>query len=128
MPSGKCPALRATSSTRQSENPKAGRLRKVSSAALTVSDPSETNVGKLVNGAFALTNTLQAYANSTLGVPGTGGNVGGTASPTPLLTFAAPVTNAAVNMVFRQNITATETLRSGNYGKTLTFTLSTTAP
>ena len=33
-----------------------------------------------------------------------------------------------MTLTFRQNITATETLRSGTYGKTLTFTLSTTAP
>jgi hypothetical protein len=96
--------------------------------ALTVSDPSETNVGKLVNGTTPLTNTLQAYANSATGIAGAGGNVGGTAAPTPLLTFAAPVTNAAVSLVFRQNITSTETLRTGTYSKTLTFTLSTTAP
>ena len=33
-----------------------------------------------------------------------------------------------MNLMFRQNITATETLRQGTYSKTLTFTLSTTAP
>jgi hypothetical protein len=96
--------------------------------ALTVSDPSETNVGKLVNGTTPLANTLQAYANSATGIAGAGGNIGGTAAPTPLLTFAAPVSNAAVNLVFRQNITSTEPLRTGTYSKTLTFTLSTTAP
>jgi hypothetical protein len=96
--------------------------------ALTVSDPSETNIGKLVNGTMPLTNTLQAYANSATGLAGAGGNIGGTAAPTQLLTFAAPVTNAAVNLVFRQNITSTEALRTGSYSKTLTFTLSTTAP
>src|SRR5438876_7229631 len=37
VPSGKCPALRATSSTKQSENPSLGRLRKCSSAAPTTS-------------------------------------------------------------------------------------------
>ena len=31
-------------------------------------------------------------------------------------------------MTFRQTITATETLRTGTYSKTLTFTLTTTAP
>ena len=46
----------------------------------------------------------------------------------PLLSYSAPVTNGAVNLTFRQNITATEALRTGSYSKTLTFTLSTTAP
>ena len=57
-----------------------------------------------------------------------GGAVGGTAAPTQLITFAAPQTNRSTTLTFRQNITATETLRAGSYGKTLTFTLSTTAP
>jgi len=38
VPSGKCPALRATSSKRQSENPSAGFFLKCSSAADTTSD------------------------------------------------------------------------------------------
>ena len=50
------------------------------------------------------------------------------AAPTPLISYVAPVTNGAVNLTLRQNITATEALRSGPYSKTLTFTLSTTAP
>ncbi len=33
-----------------------------------------------------------------------------------------------MNLLFRQNITATEAIRQGTYAKTLTFTLSTTAP
>jgi hypothetical protein len=98
--------------------------------ALTVSDPSATGVGRLVNGTATLTNALQVYASSTNAnaLAGPGGNVGGTAAPTSLMTYAAPVTNSALTLTFRQNITATETLRSGSYAKTLTFTLSTTAP
>ena len=38
------------------------------------------------------------------------------------------MTNGAVKLTFRQNIAANEALRTGSYGKTLTFTLSTTAP
>jgi hypothetical protein len=97
--------------------------------ALTIHDNATTNVGRLVNGTAALSQVLQVYSNGGGGsTAGPGGNVGGAAAPTALATWAGPVTNGAVNLTFRQNITATETLRSGAYGKTLTFTLSTTAP
>ena len=98
--------------------------------ALTIADTATTNTGRLVNGTAALTNPLQAFASSTNvnAVAGPGGNIGGSAAPTSLITYSAPVTNGAVNLTFRQNITAAETLRSGAYSKTLTFTLSTTAP
>ncbi len=96
--------------------------------SLSIWDAATTGTGRLVNGTATLTNALQAYATATQGTAGAGGNVGGAAAPTPLISFAAPQTNRTVNLTFRQNITATETLRSGSYGKTLTFTLSTTAP
>jgi len=38
------------------------------------------------------------------------------------------VSNASVAITFRQAIAATDALRTGSYSKTLTFTLSTTAP
>jgi hypothetical protein len=97
-------------------------------AALSVYDAATTGTGRLVNNTATLTNPLQVFASATQGTAGTGGAVGGAAAPTPLLTFAAPQTNRATTLTFRQNITATETLRSGAYGKTLTFVLSTTAP
>jgi hypothetical protein len=96
--------------------------------ALTVHDPATTGVGRLVNGTATLTNALQVFASGNTGTAGPGGNVGGATAPTALITYAAPVTNGAVNLVFRQNITSNETLRSGTYRKTLTFTLATTAP
>ena len=100
--------------------------------ALSVHDAATTGTGRLVNAnsGAALTNPLQVYASSTNAnaVAGAGGNVGGAAAPTALMSYSAPVTNSAATLTFRQNITATETLRSGAYGKTLTFTLSTTAP
>jgi hypothetical protein len=77
-------------------------------ATLTVADPSTTNTGKLVNGAFALATPLQG-----LGV---------------LKTWAAPVSNESVPVTFKQSIAANEPLRTGTYSKTLTFTLSTTTP
>jgi len=77
-------------------------------AALTVSDPSAVATGRLVNGAFSLAAPLQG-----LGV---------------VKAWAAPVSNDAVTVTFRQAIGADEALRTGTYGKTLTFTLSTTTP
>ena len=49
-------------------------------------------------------------------------------SPLTLLTYSRPVSNDTVALGFRQHMTANEALRTGAYGKTLTFTLSTTAP
>ncbi|WP_028068011.1 LVIVD repeat-containing protein [Solirubrobacter soli] len=97
-------------------------------ATVAVSDAATTGTGRLVNGTATLTNALQVYATATQGTALGGGNVGGSAAPTQLISFAAPQTNRNTTLTFRQNITATETLRSGSYGKTLTFTLSTTAP
>jgi hypothetical protein len=42
--------------------------------------------------------------------------------------WTGPVTSDPVTITFRQPIGATEPLRTGNYSKTLTFTLSTTNP
>ena len=77
-------------------------------ATLTVSDPSTVANGRLVNGAFSLAAPLQG-----LGV---------------VKTYAAPVSNDAVTVTFKQAIGANEALRTGSYSKTLTFTLSTTTP
>ena len=43
-------------------------------------------------------------------------------------TWTQPVSNAASAITFRQHVGATDALRTGTYSKTLTFTLSTTAP
>jgi hypothetical protein len=45
-----------------------------------------------------------------------------------LLSYAGPVTADPVDVTFKQPVSATDTLRSGTYNTTLTFTLSTTAP
>ncbi len=92
-------------------------------ARLSVADPATTNTGKLVNGAFALPQTLQARANA-----GSYADVGGSANPTSLLTYGGPVSNDVVTVGFRQAIGANDALRTGTYSKTLTFTLSTTQP
>ena len=92
-------------------------------ALLSVADPSPTATGHLVNGTFALAQALQAQAGS-----GSYAAVGGAASPTPLQSWAAPVSNDPLTIGFKQPIGATDPLRTGSYSKTLTFTLSTTTP
>jgi hypothetical protein len=93
-------------------------------ATLSVSDPSSTATGRLVNGAFALGEPLQARANAGAFAP-----LSTTAgAPLALLTYSAPVSNDAVTIGFRQHIAANQALRTGAYNKTLTFTLSTTTP
>ncbi len=99
-------------------------------AILSVTDPSSTGTGKLVNGEFSLAQPLQVRANNAANT--------GTAfmplSTTPggavaLLLYTTPTAGAdAVTIGFRQAIGANDVLRSGNYSKTLTFTVATTAP
>ena len=85
------------------------------SAALTASDPSGT--GRLVNGQFALAKPLEA-------------RVSGAFAPldTTLVTYPGPVSNDAGTISLRQPIGASDPLRTGRYGKTIVFTLSTTTP
>ncbi len=97
-------------------------------AALSVADPSATATGHLVNGTFSLPTALQAKASSPLGTGGALADVGGSAAPTSLLSYADPASNDAVQVAFQQHIGAADALRTGSYSKTLTFTLSTTAP
>jgi predicted dienelactone hydrolase len=82
-------------------------------AALSVTDPSTTATGRLVNGAFSLASPLL---------------VGGNPLPTTIKTWTAPVSNDPVQIAFSQSIGANEALRTGTYSKTLTFTLSTMTP
>jgi hypothetical protein len=91
-------------------------------AALTVTDPSSTAPGHLLNGAFALPQALQARALPD----GTAGAISG--APLALRSYPAPVTNDATTLELKQSIGANDPLRTGNYSKTLTFTLSTTTP
>jgi hypothetical protein len=97
-------------------------------AALSVHDPSSTATGRLVNGTFALPQALQASASSLGGTGSAFGPVAGSANPRTLLTYNAPKSNDSVTLSFRQSIGANDALRTGAYGKTLTFTLSTTTP
>jgi hypothetical protein len=97
-------------------------------ALLSVADPSSAATGHLVNGAFSLPEGLQA--NAVLGSTSNSvyAPVGGSASPTPLLSWSSPASNAGVTISFKQPIKANDALRTGQYAKTLTFTLSTTTP
>ena len=45
-----------------------------------------------------------------------------------LLTWAGPVSAAQVTIGLKQPIAVSDPLRTGSYAKTLTFSLSTTAP
>jgi hypothetical protein len=98
------------------------------SALLSIADPSPTATGRLVNGTFSLASPVQARATSPAGTGAALADVGGSANPTPLLNYAAPISNDAVTLAFRQQIGASEGLRTGAYSKTLTLTLSTTEP
>ena len=90
-------------------------------ATLTVVDPSADRTGRLVNGSYALNQALEARVGTGAFAPISG-------SPLALLQFGDPVGQTPVTIDFRQSIAATEGLRTGAYGKTLTFTLSTTTP
>ena len=95
-------------------------------AALTVADPDPTSPGKLINGTYSLAQPIQVKATNAAN-PGTAfASVTGT--PTTLLSWTRSISADAVTVGFKQVVGADETLRAGNYGKTLTFTLSTTTP
>ena len=85
-------------------------------AALSLRDPSAVAPGRLVNGSFALSEPLRTPAGAVSG------------SPLVLKTWDGPISNDPVRVDLSQHIGAKEPLRTGAYAKTLTFTLSTTAP
>ena len=72
-------------------------------AALSVSEP-----GHLTNGAFALAEPLRVSLSKSA--------------------WTGPTANERVDITFNQRIKRTDPLRTGSYTRTLTFTLSTTAP
>jgi sugar phosphate isomerase/epimerase len=99
-------------------------------ATLSVYDASATNVGVMTNGTFALSSPLQIRAAHAGNPSAAFAPISGTAAaPQSIATWAAPTFGAeTVSLNLRQAISATEQLRAGSYGKTLTFTLSTTTP
>jgi hypothetical protein len=84
--------------------------------------------GQLVNGTFALPTKLQVKATNSANPATNYTDVGSSAAPTPLLSYAAPVSNDEVTIDFKQSIGAGDALRTGSYSKDLTFTLSTSTP
>ena len=98
-------------------------------ATLSVNDPGTVAPGHLVNGAFSLPSPLNVRAiNSTNPTQAYAPLAEATGTPLNLLSYTGPVNGDLVTIGFRQQINAADVLRSGNYAKTLTFTLSTTAP
>jgi plastocyanin len=97
-------------------------------ATLTVFDGSANAPGHLVNGAYVMAQALQVKATNAANPNTAFAAVPAAAGPLTLLTWGGPVANDAVIVSFKQTVGATDPLRTGTYGKTLTFTLSTTAP
>lgn len=91
-------------------------------ATLAVTDPSTTAPGRLVNGTFALPQALEARITPS----GAFGALSG--APLTLQSYAAPISNDLLTVEFKQPIGATDPLRTGDYAKTVVFTLSTTSP
>jgi hypothetical protein len=96
------------------------------SSTLSVTDPSSTQPGHLVNGAFFLPQALQAKATDAANPSSSFAPIGG--SPLTLLTYSGPTSNDPVALTFQQQIASTDAMRTGTYSKTLVLTLSTTSP
>ena len=92
-------------------------------AALTVHDPSTTATGRLVNGPWSLPQPLQMRAGSGAFAP-----LSSAGAPLPLTQFTTPVGLQPVTIEVKQPIAATDSLRAGEYAKTLIFTLTATTP
>ena len=67
---------------------------------------------------------MKASATSPAGTGAPEGAVSG--APLGLLSYANPISNDPVAILFHQDIGANDALRTRSYSKTLTFTLSTT--
>jgi hypothetical protein len=98
------------------------------SATLSISDPSTTATGHLVNGALALLSPLTATATDATNTTQAYLPVTGAASPQTILTLSGPVAGDQATIWFQQAISASEPLHTGTYSKTVTLTLSTTSP
>lgn len=92
-------------------------------ATLSVADGSSTAPGRLVNGAHALRSAVQINADGGAFAPLRTDN-----GALTLASWAEPISTRKVTLGFKQSIAGDEGLRTGSYAKTLTFTLSTTAP
>jgi sugar phosphate isomerase/epimerase len=99
-------------------------------AALSVTDPSATAPGHLVNGAFSLASPLniRAVGLGDSPLPAFVPLSGTAGTPLSLRSWSGPTTATPLTLDLRQAVGATEALRAGTYSKALTFTLSTTTP
>jgi PKD repeat protein len=97
-------------------------------ATLSVRDPSATATGRLVNGSAALAQPVKAKARRAGGPAGAFAPLSTAGAPLALLSYAAPVSGDPVTIDLRQSIGANEPLLTGDYAKTIVFTLSTTTP
>jgi sugar phosphate isomerase/epimerase len=97
-------------------------------ATLSVVDSSATAPGHLVNGSVALQQALKIRAANAANPSPAYTALPETGASLPLLSYGAPTTRDRVTLGFQQSIGAAETLLRGTYGKTLTFTLSSTTP
>jgi hypothetical protein len=97
-------------------------------AALTVVDASANAPGHLVNGTVALQQALKVRAANAANPAPAFTALPETGAPLSLLTYAGPTTKDRVNIGFQQSIGGSETLLRGTYGKTLTFSLTSTTP
>jgi hypothetical protein len=95
-------------------------------AMLSVADLNTESPGRLVNTGTPLASALRARATNAANPATSFADISG--SPLTLLNWSAPVSNDPVTLQFSQPIAANEALKAGQYSKTLTFTLSTTAP
>ena len=92
------------------------------------STPTRTNTGKLVNGTYALAQPLQVTGDQRRQPEHRVRAGHGREPPLALLSYPRAISSDPVTLGFKQSVGAGETLRAGAYGKTLTFTLSTTTP
>jgi hypothetical protein len=93
-----------------------------------VEAPGSAAAGHLVNGTAALQQPLKIRATNPANPNPPFTALSETGASTNLLTYSAPTTANPVTIGFVQSIGASETLLRGTYGKTLTFTLSSTTP
>ncbi len=118
------PGLAATYTTSVS----ADVVSTAAQATLSAYDASPTSTGYLVHGAYALASPLNVEATDPSQPASSFAPLGSAASPLTLLSYSAPISHDPVTISFQQAIGATDPLRTGTYGKTLTFTLSTNTP
>ncbi len=96
-------------------------------ARLSVADLGDGS-GRLVNGTTPLAQPLLVRASNSANPNTAFAPLTGASNPLTLLNWNTWVANDPVSIVIRQRIAQNEPLTAGGYAKTITFTLSSTAP